>query len=115
MNFQLAEAITKFFSFSFADIHKLVLTWIGVIFQLIWRFGTVTARILALVFFAAAYKNWIFLVVALHWLCMFLWNLIQTWVSFIENISTYNIKKCAVIIVVLILLSIFFFLSRILM
>merc|ERR1712038_285382 len=61
------------------DIHKLVLTWIGVIFQLIWRFGTVTARILALVFFAAAYKNWIFLVVALHWLCMFLWNLIQTW------------------------------------
>ena len=75
-----------------------------------------TARILALVFFAAAYKNWIFLVVALHWLCMFLWNLIQTWVSFIENInSTYNIKKCAVIIVVLILLSIFFFLSRILM
>ena len=48
-----------------------------------------TARILALVFFAAAYKNWIFLVVALHWLCMFLWNLIQTWVSFIENINTY--------------------------
>ena len=48
-----------------------------------------TARILALVFFAAAYKNWIFLVVALHWLCMFLWNLIQTWVSFRECINTY--------------------------
>ena len=91
------------------------MTWIGVIFQLIWRFGTVTARILALVFFAAAYKNWIFLVVALHWLCMFLWNLIQTWVSLIENINTYNVKKCTVIIVVLTLLSIFFFLSRILM
>ena len=67
-----------------------------------------TARILALVFFAAAYKNWIFLVVALHWLCMFLWNLIQTWVSFIENMNTYNI-------IVVLTQSIFFFLSRILM
>ena len=63
------------------DINKLVLTWIGVIFQLLWRFGTVTARILALVYYASAFEYWIFLVVALHWLCMFMWNLIQTWVS----------------------------------
>merc|ERR1719411_1957426 len=55
------------------DIHKLVLTWIGVIFQLLWRFGTVTARVLALVFYASAFGSWIFLVVFLHWLCMFTW------------------------------------------
>ena len=71
------------------DIHKLVLTWIGVIFQLLWRFGTVSARILALVYYASpsASGYYIFLVVILHWLCMFLWNLMQTWViQFFLNI-----------------------------
>ena len=71
------------------DINKLVLTWIGVIFQLLWRFGTVTARILALVYYASAFEYWIFLVVALHWLCMFMWNLIQTWVSWKKKCGSF--------------------------
>lgn len=59
------------------NIDKLVLTWIGVIFQLLWRLGTVSSRILALVVYASAFEYWIFLVVTLHWLCMFLWLLFQ--------------------------------------
>ena len=45
------------------DIDKLVLTWIGVIFQLLWRLGTVSSRILALVIYASAWPDWIVLVV----------------------------------------------------
>ena len=47
------------------DIDKLVLTWIGVIFQLLWRLGTVSARVLALVVYASAFEHWIILVVSL--------------------------------------------------
>lgn len=59
------------------NIDRLVLTWIGVIFQLLWRLGTVTSRCLALVIYASAFDHWIFLVVALHWLSMFLWLAFQ--------------------------------------
>ncbi len=30
------------------NVHRLVLTWIGVIFQFIWRLGTITSRYLLL-------------------------------------------------------------------
>ena len=46
------------------DIDKLVLTWIGVIFQLLWRLGTVSSRVLALVVYASAWPDWIILVVS---------------------------------------------------
>ena len=59
------------------DIDKLVLTWIGVIFQLLWRLGTVTSRVAALVIYASAFHAWVILVLVLHWLCMFLWLLFQ--------------------------------------
>ncbi len=59
------------------NIDKLVLTWIGVIFQLLWRLGTVSSRVLALVIYASAFEGWIFLVMALHWLCMFIWLVFQ--------------------------------------
>ncbi|XP_040582098.1 XK-related protein 6 [Lepeophtheirus salmonis] len=55
------------------DVHKLVLTWIGVIFQFIWRLGTLFSRILAFIIYSYAYGPWIFLVVGLHWSVMFLW------------------------------------------
>ena len=46
------------------DIDKLVLTWIGVIFQLLWRIGTVASRVLALVIYASAFHFWVILVVS---------------------------------------------------
>ncbi len=95
------------------DIDKLVLTWIGVIFQLLWRLGTVSSRVIALVVYASAFEHWIILVVALHWLCMFLWLLVQNqdsgvlgktkaakflWsflISYLHNIAYINVEKNA--------------------
>lgn len=54
-------------------VDRLILTWLGVVSQLLWRAGTVSARALALSAYAATYHSWIFLVLALHWSCMFLW------------------------------------------
>lgn len=61
------------FSKHVQNVDKLVLTWLGVISQLFWRAGTVTARALALAAYAATYREWVFLVLTLHWICMFLW------------------------------------------
>lgn len=63
------------FSKHVQNVDKLVLTWLGVVSQLFWRAGTVTARALALSAYAACYNSWILLVFALHWTCMFLWLL----------------------------------------
>lgn len=61
------------FSKHVQKVEKLVLTWLGVLSQLLWRAGTVSARALALSAYAASYHSWIFFVLALHWACMFLW------------------------------------------
>lgn len=63
------------FSKHVQSVDRLVLTWLGVVSQLLWRAGTVTARVIALSAYAAGYHSWIFLVLALHWACMFLWLL----------------------------------------
>lgn len=55
------------------NIHRLVLTWLGVIFQFFWRLGTVWSRMTALAIYATLYGYWVLVVVALHWVCMFLW------------------------------------------
>ncbi|KAG6457823.1 hypothetical protein O3G_MSEX010513 [Manduca sexta] len=55
------------------NVHRLVLTWLGVIFQFLWRLGTISARICALTVYALVYEYWVFLVIGLHWLSMFLW------------------------------------------
>lgn len=55
------------------NVHRLILTWLGVIFQFIWRLGTITSRSLALTVYATLYGYWVFLVIALHWVSMFLW------------------------------------------
>ncbi|CAH2057167.1 unnamed protein product, partial [Iphiclides podalirius] len=55
------------------NVHRLVLTWLGVIFQFLWRLGTISARICALTVYALVYEYWVFLVIGLHWVSMFLW------------------------------------------
>ena len=57
------------------NVHRLVLTWIGVIFQFMWRLGTITSRVLVLVLYSTVYTYWVFLVVILHWITMMLWVL----------------------------------------
>lgn len=54
------------------NVHKLVLTWLGVIFQLSWRLCTVGCRACALVLYSSAYGRWVIVVLVLHWLAMFL-------------------------------------------
>lgn len=55
------------------NVHRLVLTWLGVIFQFLWRLGTVISRVASLTVYASIYKQWVILVIALHWISMFLW------------------------------------------
>lgn len=55
------------------NVHRLVLTWLGVIFQFLWRLGTVISRVASLTVYASLYSYWIFLVIVLHWISMFLW------------------------------------------
>lgn len=70
------------------NIHKLVLTWLGVIFQFFWRLGTVSSRVIVLTVYATLYHYWVFLVIALHWLTMFLWLISPKNVFHGESISS---------------------------
>ncbi|KAK0088850.1 hypothetical protein PV325_010447 [Microctonus aethiopoides] len=59
------------------NLERLVLTWLGVLAQLAWRIGTVSARIGALVAYASLYGGqWLLIVLALHWLSMLTWLLL---------------------------------------
>ncbi|XP_013149312.1 PREDICTED: XK-related protein 6-like [Papilio polytes] len=69
------------------NVHRLVLTWLGVIFQFLWRLGTISARICALTVYALVYEYWVFLVIGLHWVSMFLWLLSPRNVFHGERIS----------------------------
>lgn len=73
------------------NVNRLVLTWLGVIFQFFWRLGTVVSRVTALTVYASLYKSWIFLVIVLHWFSMLLWLISPKNVFHGENIS--RVKK----------------------
>lgn len=55
------------------NVHRLVLTWLGVIFQFLWRLGTVISRVASLTVYASIYGQWVFMVITFHWISMFLW------------------------------------------
>lgn len=83
------------------NVHKLVLTWLGVIFQFLWRLGTVTSRVVALTVYATVYNYWVFLVIGLHWMSMFFWLISPRNVFHGDKMS--KLKKdayCALIAVV---------------
>ncbi|XP_055536019.1 uncharacterized protein LOC129724830 isoform X3 [Wyeomyia smithii] len=73
------------------NVHRLVLTWLGVIFQFLWRLGTVISRVISLTVYASVYSHWVFLVIILHWFSMFLWLISPKNVFHGERIS--RIKK----------------------
>lgn len=58
------------------NVHRLVLTWLGVIFQFIWRLGTITSRVTALTIYSSVYGYWILTVIIFHWSSMFTWLMI---------------------------------------
>lgn len=59
------------------NLERLVLTWLGVLAQLAWRLGTVSARVGVLVAYASLYGGqWLLIVMALHWLSMLMWLLL---------------------------------------
>ncbi|KAL7296287.1 hypothetical protein TKK_0010522 [Trichogramma kaykai] len=59
------------------NLERLVLTWLGVLAQLVWRLGTVSARVGALVAYASVYgAHWMLVVMGLHWLSMLTWLLL---------------------------------------
>lgn len=59
------------------NLERLVLTWLGVLAQLAWRLGTVSARVGALVAYASLYGGqWLLVVLFLHWLSMLTWLLL---------------------------------------
>lgn len=74
------------------NLHKLVLTWLGVIYQFMWRLGTVSSRVVALTLYATLYHFWVFLVIGLHWISMFLWLISPKNVFHGEKLS--RTKKC---------------------
>lgn len=104
------------------NVHRLVLTWLGVIFQVseihsfslfflkyvlimynvylqfFWRLGTIGARAISLVAYASLFKYWIFLVILLHWLSMLLWILSPKNIFHGERLPcTRKILFCSVI------------------
>ena len=54
-------------------MHKFVLTWLGILSQLLWRLGTISSRVAALTIYAVYYNYWMLIVLSLHWVTMFLW------------------------------------------
>lgn len=72
------------------NVHRLVLTWLGVIFQFLWRLGTVISRVASLTVYASLYSYWIFLVIVLHWFSMFLWLISPKNVFHGERISRWR-------------------------
>lgn len=54
-------------------MHKFVLTWFGIVSQLLWRLGTVSSRVVALTIYGVYYGYWMLVILSLHWLTMFLW------------------------------------------
>ncbi|XP_055711527.1 uncharacterized protein LOC129806772 isoform X2 [Phlebotomus papatasi] len=74
------------------NVHRLILTWLGVIFQLLWRLGTITSRMISLIIYGSFYYYWTFLVIILHWVSMFLWIISPKNVFHGERIS--RLRKC---------------------
>lgn len=80
------------------NVHRLVLTWLGVIFQFLWRLGTVVSRVASLTVYASLYGYWIFLVIVLHWFSMFLWLISPKNVFHGERISKVRKASLAALI-----------------
>ena len=64
-------------SIRFADKGKNLISLLGTLFQFLWHFCSITARVLALSLFATAMPLWIGPLCAAHWLTMASWVVFQ--------------------------------------
>ena len=67
--------------------HKKNISLAGTLFQFLWHFCSITARVLALSLFASALPTWIGPLCAAHWIIMASWIIFQ--VIFPQFVSTY--------------------------
>ncbi|XP_063218372.1 uncharacterized protein LOC134528566 [Bacillus rossius redtenbacheri] len=87
------------------NVHRLVLTWLGVISQFVWRLGTVSSRVTALTVYATLYGHWVFLVIGLHWISMFLWLISPKNVFHGERISRQRKAAFSALIAIIYIFS----------
>jgi hypothetical protein len=57
--------------------NKKNLDCLGSIFQFLWHFSSITARVIALSLFASVYQQWIGVVCLIHWAMMSAWVISQ--------------------------------------
>lgn len=57
--------------------NKKNLDCLGSVFQFLWHFSSITARVIALSLFASVYQQWIGVVCLLHWAIMSAWVIQQ--------------------------------------
>jgi len=57
--------------------HKKNISLVGTLFQFLWQFSSITARVLALALFASVFPKWIGPLCAAHWLVMSSWVIFQ--------------------------------------
>ena len=67
--------------------HKKNISLAGTLFQFLWHFCSITARVLALSLFASALPTWIGPLCAAHWIIMASWIIFQVIIS--HFVSTY--------------------------
>ena len=57
---------------------EAIISWPGIVFKFIWKFGELGSRIVVLALFTQLYTLWIFMVLVGHWVCMLLSLLLET-------------------------------------
>ncbi|CAG5118893.1 unnamed protein product [Candidula unifasciata] len=55
------------------NLQKAKMSLTSIPFYFIWRASEVGGRILCIAMFASVFKQWVFLVLGLHWMIMFIW------------------------------------------
>ena len=88
----LTSSVNDFFLFVITSVSECVLSslfarytypeknnlnWSGSMFQFLWHFLSITARVIALSLFASVFPLWIGPVCAAHWLIMSSWLIFQ--------------------------------------
>ena len=67
----------KFLCYRYTYPNKKNLDCLGSIFQFLWHFSSITARVIALSLFASVYRQWIGAVCLIHWVFMSAWVIQQ--------------------------------------
>ena len=72
---------------------KKNLHWKGGLFQFLWHFSSITARVIALSLFAAIFPQGIGPACVVHWLIMSTWVVFQNTTACSTKVSLFKVKK----------------------